>query len=51
MPELRQKLNDAQAFKDIETAVTRTQWGRDRLEFMLKRVATLREKRKTASGS
>jgi hypothetical protein len=51
MTELRQKLNDAQAFKDVETAVTRTQWGRDRLEFMIKRVANLREKRKAASSS
>ena len=51
MTELRQKLNDAQAFQDVETAVTSTQWGRDRLEFMIKRVANLREKRKAASGS
>ena len=51
MGELRQKLNDPQALKEIETAVTRTQWGRDRLEFMMKRVANLREKRKAASSS
>ena len=51
MGELRQKLNDPQALKEIETAVTRTQWGRDRLEFMMKRVASLREKRKAASSS
>lgn len=51
MKELRQKLNDDQAFQEIETAVTRTQWGRDRLEFTIKRVANLREKRKAASSS
>ena len=51
MTELRQKLNDANAFKEIETAVTRTRWGRDRLEFMIKRVANLRERRKAASSS
>ena len=49
MTELRQKLNDAQAFKDVETAVTRTQWGRDRLEFMIKRTATMRERFANAS--
>ena len=43
--DLRQKLNDPNAFKDVETAVTRTKWGRDRLQFMIKRVETMREKR------
>ena len=51
MTELRQKLNDANAFKDIENAITATQWGRDRLQFMMKRVETMREKRKAASSS
>ena len=49
--ELRQKLNDPNAWKDIETAVTRTKWGRDRLQFMIKRVEMMREKRKAASSS
>ena len=49
--ELRQKLNDPNAFKDVETAVTRTKWGRDRLQFMIKRVEVMREKRKAASSS
>jgi len=48
--ELRQKLNDPQAFKEVETAVTRTKWGRDRLQFMIKRVEVMREKRKAASN-
>jgi hypothetical protein len=43
--ELREKLNDPHAFKDIETAITRTKWGRDRLQFMIKRVETMRQKR------
>jgi len=43
--ELREKLNDPNAFKDVETAVTHTKWGRNRLEFMTKRVETMRQKR------
>jgi len=42
--DLRQKLNDPYAFKEVETAVTRTKWGRDRLQFMMKRVARMRER-------
>lgn len=49
--ELRQKLNDPNAWKDVETAVTRTKWGRDRLQFMIKRVETMRERMKAVSGS
>lgn len=49
--ELRQKLNDPNAWKEVESAVTRTKWGRDRLQFMIKRVETMREKRKAASSS
>lgn len=47
--ELREKLNDPEAYLNIEKAVTRTKWGRKRLEFMRKRVEMLREKRKAAS--
>jgi hypothetical protein len=49
LKELRAKLNDPHAFKDLETAVTRTKWGRDRLQFMIKRVATMRERFANAS--
>jgi len=49
--ELRQKLDDPNAWKDVETAVTRTKWGRDRLQFMIKRVETMRERQKAASSS
>jgi len=51
MKELRQKLNDPNAWKDVETAVTRSKWGRERLQFMIKRVETMREKRKALSSS
>ena len=42
--ELREKLGDPEAFSDIEKVIRRTKWGRERLEFMVKRVAMWREK-------
>lgn len=42
--ELREKLNDPEFFLNIEKAVTRTKWGRNRLQFMIKRVEALRQK-------
>ncbi len=47
--DLREKLNDPEAFLNLERAVTRTKWGRNRLQFMMKRVETMREKRKAGS--
>lgn len=47
--DLREKLNDPNFFKDIENVVTRTKWGRERLAFMVKRVATMRERRQAKS--
>jgi hypothetical protein len=47
--ELRAKLNDPGAFKELETAIMRSKWGRDRLQFMVKRVATMRERLQNAS--
>ena len=49
--DLREKMNDPNAFKDVERAVTHTKWGRDRLQFMMKRVETMRERKKAASNS
>ena len=49
LKELREKLGDPNAWKDIETCVNRTKWGRDRLQFMVKRVAQMRERKKAAS--
>jgi hypothetical protein len=43
--ELREKLNDPEAFLNIEKAVTRTKWGKNRLQFMTKRVEMMRQKR------
>ena len=42
--ELREKLNDPEAFVNLEKVVTRTKWGRNRLQFMIKRVETMRQK-------
>jgi hypothetical protein len=42
--ELREKLGDPEAFRNIEKAITRTKWGRDRLQFMIKRVEIMRQK-------
>lgn len=49
--ELRQKLNDPNAWKDVETAVMRTKWGRDRLQFMIKRVEAMRQRRAELKAS
>jgi chemotaxis regulatin CheY-phosphate phosphatase CheZ len=45
LKELRAKLNDPHVFANIEKAATHTKWGRDRLQFMVKRVETMRQKR------
>src|ERR1700675_225158 len=45
LKELREKMNDPNIFSSIEKVVTRTKAGRDRLQFMIKRVETMRQKR------
>ncbi len=45
LKELREKIGDPEMFKNIEKAITHTKWGRDRLQFVLKRVETMRQKR------
>ena len=42
--EIRQKLDDPEFFLNVEKAVTRTKYGKDRLQFLKKRIAILREK-------
>ena len=49
--ELRQKLNDPNAWKDNETAGMRTKWGRESLKLMMKRVETMRQRRAEQKGS
>ena len=48
LKELRSKMNDPNVFSTIEKVATHTKWGRDRLQFMIKRVETMREKRAAA---
>jgi hypothetical protein len=45
LKELREKIGDPNLFLNIEKVVMHTKWGRDRHQFMLKRVETLRQKR------
>jgi hypothetical protein len=45
LKDLREKMKDPNIFLTIEKAATRTEWGRDRVEFMVKRVETMRQKR------
>jgi hypothetical protein len=42
--ELREKLEDPEFFAGVEKAVTRTKWGKNRLQFIVKRVAMMRER-------
>jgi hypothetical protein len=49
--QLRAKLNDPNAFKEIETAITRTKWGRDRLQFMIPRIETMRQRLAAQKGN
>lgn len=44
LPELREKLNDPHAYKNIEDVIKGTKWGRERLKLTTKRLATMREK-------
>ena len=44
LKELREKLEDPEAFADIEEVVMKTKWGRDRLRFIMKRIEIWREK-------
>jgi len=51
LKEWREKVGDPHLFLNIEKVITHTKWGRDRLQFMLKRVEILRQKRKAATNS
>ncbi len=48
--ELRQKLNDPHAWEHVEKAITHTKWGRERLQFMIKRVEMMKERRKAGAA-
>lgn len=44
LTELREKLDDPEVYKDMETVVNRTRWGRDRLKFLRKRMPSWQER-------
>ncbi len=51
MKDLRQKLNDPNVFRKTSRPPSPgTKWGRDRLQFMIKRVEVMREERKASSS-
>jgi hypothetical protein len=45
LKELRKKMDDPNVFLTIEKVATHTKWGRDRLQFIVKRVEVMRQKR------
>jgi len=51
LKELREKIGDPQMFLNIEKVVTHTKWGRERLQFVLKRVETMRQRRAERKAS
>ncbi len=51
LKELRERIGDPHFFLNIEKVITHTRWGRDRLQFMLKRVEKLRQKRAASKAS
>jgi hypothetical protein len=44
LKDLRAKSGDPQMFRNLEDVITGSKWGRNRLQFMLKRVETMRER-------
>ncbi len=51
LKEIREKLNDAEIFGNIEKVINSTKYGRERLKWTLKRVEALRETRAAAKAS
>ncbi len=46
--DLRKKLNDPEVFRNVEDVIQGSKFGRNRLQFTLKRIATFKEKRAAA---
>ncbi len=51
LKEIREKVNDPNLFLNIEKVIMRTKWGKDRLQFMMKRVEMLRQRRAERKAS
>ncbi len=49
--ELREKMGDPHIFRNIEDVASRTEWGRNRLQFVIKRVEVLRQRRVAQKAS
>lgn len=47
--DLRKEFNDPEFYLNIEKAVTRSKWGKNRLQFMIKRVEVMRQNLKSSS--
>ena len=48
--DLRKRFDDPEFFLNIEKAVTRTKWGKNRLQFMIKRMENIRHRAAEAHG-
>ncbi len=51
LKELREKMGDPHAFRNLELVATRTKFGRERLQLLAKRVEILRQKRAERKAS
>jgi hypothetical protein len=51
LKELREKIGDPEMFNNIEKVITHTKWGKNRLQFMLKRVEMMRQRRAERKAS
>jgi len=51
LKEVREKVGDPHLFLNIEKVITHTKWGRERLQFMIKRVEMLRQRRLQSKSS
>jgi hypothetical protein len=45
LKELREKNGDPQMYANIEKVITRSKWGRERLQWVIKRVETMRQRK------
>ena len=51
LKEWRQKLGDAQIMRNVELVATRTKFGRERVQFLAKRVEMMKQKRAERKAS
>ena len=51
LKELREKMGDPHAFRNLELVATRTKFARERLQFLAKRVEVLRQKKAERKAS